>query len=94
MAMYNPPHPGAILVNYLQGKSVTEVALHLGVTRVTLSRILNGKSAISAEMAIRISKVFGTEPEIWLRLQSAHDLWIASRKKIRVKPFPVSGQAA
>ena len=94
MQMYNPAHPGRILVNYLQGRSVTEVARHLGVTRPALSRVLNGKAGISADMALRISEAFGTEPELWLRLQDQRDLWIASRKKrVRVKPLAVSAAA-
>jgi len=55
---------------------------------------LNGKAGISADMALRISEAFGTEPELWLRLQDQRDLWIASRKKrVRVKPLAVSAAA-
>lgn len=90
MRMYNPPHPGRLLAYYVEGRSVTEVARHLGVTRPALSRILNGKAGISAEMALRISEAFNTEPDFWLRLQSQRDLWVASRKKrAKVKPLAV-----
>jgi addiction module HigA family antidote len=68
---------------------VTEVARHLGVTRPALSRILNGKAGISADMALRISEAFNTDPDFWLRLQAQRDLWVASRKKrVKVKPLP------
>jgi len=94
MQMHNPSHPGRILAYYLQDRTVTEVARHLGVTRPALSRVLNGKAGISADMALRILEAFGTEPELWLRLQDQRDLWIASRKKrVRVKPLAVSAAA-
>jgi addiction module HigA family antidote len=86
--MYNPAHPGRLLANYLQDKSVTEVARHLGVTRPALSRVLNGKAGISADMALRISEAFNTEPDFWLRLQAQRDLWVASRKRrAKVRPL-------
>lgn len=88
MQMYNPAHPGRILANYLQGRSVTEVARHLGITRPALSRVLNGKAGISADMALRISEAFNTDAEFWLRLQAQRDLWLASRKRrAKVKPL-------
>jgi addiction module HigA family antidote len=88
MQMYNPAHPGRILANYLQGRSVTEVARHLGITRPALSRVLNGKAGISADMALRISEAFNTDAEFWLRLQAQRDLWVASRKRrAKVKPL-------
>jgi addiction module HigA family antidote len=73
---------------------VTEVARHLGVTRPALSRILNGKAGISADMALRISEAFSTDPDFWLRLQAQRDLWVASRKRRRrVKPLTESAAA-
>lgn len=89
--MHNPAHPGRILARYVEGHTVKQVAEHLGVTRAALSRILNGHAAISAEMAIRIGKVFATDPEVWMRLQMQRDLWQASQKKIKAKPI---GKAA
>jgi addiction module HigA family antidote len=94
MQMFNPSHPGRILAYYLEGRSVTEVARHMGVTRPALSRVLNGKAAVSAEMALRIAEAFSTDPELWLRLQAQRDLWVASQKKRKkVKPLPVSAAA-
>jgi addiction module HigA family antidote len=85
--MYNPPHPGRILANYVTGHTVKDVAAHLGVTRTALSRVLNGHAAISAEMALRIGKTFSTDPQMWLSLQMQRDLWEASQKKIKAKPI-------
>ncbi len=76
MSMKNPPHPGGIVKDCIEelGLSVTEAATILDVTRPTLSRVINGRSAISPEMAIRLSKAFGSTAEMWLRMQSAYDL--------------------
>ena len=81
MRMYNPAHPGKILAYYMQGRSVTEVARHLRVTRPALSRVLNGKAGISADMALRLSEAFQTDPDLWMRLQAQRDLWVASKKR-------------
>ena len=78
MTMCNPPHPGEIIREFCVeplGLTVTQAAESLGVTRKTLSMLLNGKSGISPEMALRLSKVFGRSPEGWLRLQLQYDLW-------------------
>ncbi len=94
MQMYNPSHPGRILAYYLDGRSVTEVARHLGVTRPALSRVLNGKASVSGDMALRISEAFNTDPELWLRLQAQRDIWEASRKRrAKVKPLVQSSAA-
>ncbi len=80
MRMFDPPHPGTVLRDYLGSKSVTEAASHLGVTRATLSRILNGNAGISVEMALRLSDALDTTPELWIGMQSQYDLWQASKK--------------
>jgi addiction module HigA family antidote len=82
MGMHNPPHPGELIKEMCLeplGLSVTRAAESLGVTRKTFSMLLNGKSGISPEMALRLSKVFGRTPEGWLRLQSQYDLWKAKQ---------------
>lgn len=79
--MHNPPHPGLILREYLGKKSVSDAAAHLHVTRVTLSRVLNGKAGISASMALRLAAALGTSPEFWMSMQSQYDLWQARRSK-------------
>lgn len=81
MRMHNPPHPGLILREYLGKIGVSEAANHLRVTRVTLSRVLNGKAGISASMALRLAAALGTSPEFWMNMQSQYDLWQASRRK-------------
>ena len=80
MRMFDPPHPGTVLRDYLGEISVTAAASHLSVTRATLSRILNGNAAVSPEMALRLSEALGTTPELWIGMQSQYDLWQASRK--------------
>lgn len=81
MRMFNPPHPGNVLREYLGSVSVTDAARHLGVTRAALSRILNGSAGISAEMALRLSDALGTSPELWIGMQAQYDLWQASKKR-------------
>lgn len=81
MRMFNPPHPGEVLRDYLGETSVTDAAKHLGVTRVALSRILNGSAGISADMALRLSEALGTSAELWIGMQSQYDLWQASKKR-------------
>ena len=83
MRMFDPPHPGTILRDYLTNVSVTAAAMHLGVTRAALSRILNGNAGISAEMALRLSEALGTSPELWIGMQSQYDLWQASKNRRR-----------
>ena len=79
-AMYNPPHLGMLLDDYLGDISLAEAARRLGVTQATLSRIRHGRSAVSAEMAMRLSLLLGTSPELWLGMQSAYDLWVERQK--------------
>jgi len=90
MLMHNPPHPGKVLKELCLeplGLTVTEAAKGLGVSRKTLSTILNGKSGISPEMAVRLSIAFNTSSESWLNQQSQYDLWQAEqhRKELQVK---------
>jgi addiction module HigA family antidote len=87
MGMHNPPHLGEVIREYLGNISVSAAAQHLGVGRVTLSRVLNGKAAVSPEMSIRLAAAFGTSsPEVWLRMQAQYDLWqIRKRNHIHVE---------
>ena len=89
MKMHNPPHPGEVLRSLCLeplGLTITEAARALGVSRKTLSGILNGRAGISPEMAIRLSLAFDTSAESWLNQQLQYDLWRAerNRKKLRV----------
>lgn len=80
MAMYNPPHPGEFITEVFlapNGISGRELADKLGVAASTLSRVLNGTSRVTPEMALRLSKALGRSPESWLSMQDNHDLWMA-----------------
>lgn len=90
MRMHNPPHPGEVLRELCLrplGLTVTGTATALGVSRKTLSAILNGRSGISPEMAVRLSLAFNTTSESWLNQQVQYDLWQAerNRKRLRVR---------
>ncbi|MBR1375751.1 MAG: HigA family addiction module antidote protein [Cardiobacteriaceae bacterium] len=76
-----PSSPGEILKEWIDGNSITEVAQRLNITGNMLSRILNGKANISAEMAIRLSILLGTSSELWLGMQEQYDLWQAKQRK-------------
>ena len=92
MAKKNPPHPGGIVRRQCLeplGLSVTKAAEGIGVARQTLSELLNERTGISIEMAIRLSKAFGSTPETWLGLRMAYDLWQARAhvEGIKVEKF-------
>lgn len=92
MPMKNPVHPGKIIKHAIDasGLSVTEAADRLGVTRQTLSRVINARTSLSPEMAIRVSKAFGSTVEHWMRMQLAYDLASVEKtaRSIKVKRFP------
>ncbi len=95
MLMHNPPHPGEVLKELCLeplGLTVTEAAKGLGVSRKTLSTILNGKSGISPEMAVRLSIAFNTSSESWLNQQSQYDLWQVEqhRKDLHVSQLSIA----
>jgi addiction module HigA family antidote len=90
--MHNPPHPGEVLREWLDGVTVTDAAQRLGVTRVALSRVLNGAAGISAEMDVRLSKALNTTPGLWYAMQGDYDMWQA-RKKFRGKVQPIRAAA-
>lgn len=81
--MFHPPHPGeALKMLYLEplGLSVSAVAQRLGVERKTISRLVNGHTSVSAEMAMRLAKAFNTSAELWLNKQRGYDLWQARQR--------------
>ena len=81
MNMHNPPHPGKVLREWIpESVSVISAAKALKISRVSLSKILNGNSNISAEMAIRLSQWLGTSSDVWLSMQVKYDLWQAQQK--------------
>ncbi|MDL1865987.1 HigA family addiction module antidote protein [Betaproteobacteria bacterium PRO4] len=83
MSMHNPPHPGEFISDiYLEPNNISgrELAEKLGVATSTLSRVLNGSSCVTPEMALRLSIAIGRTPESWLAMQDAYDLWVARQK--------------
>lgn len=82
--MHNPPHPGEVLKGLCLeplGLTITDAAQALGVSRKTLSSVLNARAGISPEMAIRLSIAFNTSAESWLQQQLQYDLWLAEKKR-------------
>ena len=86
--MHNPPHPGIVLREYLGEMEVSKAATRLNVSRTTLSRVLNGRAGISADMSLRLSDALGTHPAFWSGLQMDYDLWHTSRRRRpKIAPF-------
>lgn len=95
--MHNPPHPGEVLRDGVFGDTgitVTDFAERLGVTRVAVSRVLNGKAAISADMALRLAAALGGSAQSWLHMQANYDLWQAEkllkRKVAKIAPLKLA----
>lgn len=92
--MHNPPHPGEVLQDtVLKMMTVTELAKRLEVSRVALSRVVNGRAAVSAELAIRLAAALGGSAESWMRMQVSYDLW-HTQKKRRPKIRPIDTHRA
>ena len=87
--MHNPAHPGEVLREWLpEGMTVTQAAKELQVSRVTLSKVLNGKGGVTAGMALRLSAWLGTSPDVWLGMQTQYDLWQAEQApQPKIKPL-------
>jgi addiction module HigA family antidote len=95
MPMFNPPHPGGIVKEALESipMTVTEFAEYIGVSRVALSRVLNGRAGITPEMSIKISQAFGQpSTDLWFKMQNAHDFWQAlhTKKRKAVRPLKIA----
>ena len=92
--MYDPPHPGEVLQDtvFAEGRiSVSEFARRLGVSRVAMSRMVNGRAAVSADMALRLAAALGGSAEAWLQMQAAYDLWHAAKKRRpKVQPLKLA----
>lgn len=98
MPIHDPPHPGELIrEDCLEplGLTVTAAARWLGISRQSLSELINGRNGVSAEMAIRLEKAGWSKAETWLRLQTSYDLWQARKRAdaIRVKKFPMPAAA-
>jgi len=93
MTMKNPPHPGLVVLQECvepSGLTITDAAAALGVTRNTLSELVNGKRGISPEMAVRLSRVFGGTEEGWLAQQAQYDLAQVPRDRLKLKRFAIA----
>lgn len=77
--MHNPPHPGEVLREYFGSLTVSDVAVHIGVNRGALQRIVDGAAGISADIAFRLGDAFGTSPEFWAGMQLDYDLYQAGK---------------
>lgn len=79
--MYNPASPGELLREFLGNRTATELAEHIGVTRATISRILNGRTAVTMDLSIRLGEALGLSLDFFSKAQLQYDLWIESQKK-------------
>ena len=86
--MHNPASPGELLREFLGEHTVTELTAHIGVSRATVSRILNGRTAVTVDLSIRLGEALGLSPDFFSRAQLQYDHWNESRKsRPRVKPL-------
>lgn len=86
--MYNPASPGELLREFLGQRTATELAAHIGVARATISRILNGRSAVTVDLSIRLGEALELSPDFFSKAQLQHDLWLESRRKRpRIRPL-------
>jgi addiction module HigA family antidote len=94
MRMHNPPHPGEILKEDVMpelGLTVGQFADHLGISRPHLSKVLNGRAGITAEMDLKLSEALGQPAGLWIRMQATYDLWQADQKpRQHVTPLRVA----
>ena len=92
LRQHNPAHPGTVLRHYLdlEHSSVAAIAAHLRVSRVTLSRVLNGKAGISPAMSLKLAQALGTSAEMWVNMQAKYDLWQARKNhpRLSIRPLP------
>ena len=80
-AMYNPASPGELLREFMGKRTATELARHIGVTRATISRVLNGQTAVTVDLSIRLGEALSLSPDFFSKAQLQYDLWIESQKK-------------
>lgn len=92
MKMHNPPHPGEIIKGLWldpMGASITEAAQAMGISRKTLSKVVNGHGRVTPEMAVRLSIALGSSPESWLGHQIAYDLWQVAQNRDELAVVPL-----
>jgi addiction module HigA family antidote len=86
--MHNPASPGELLKEFLGRRTVTELAEHIGVARATISRIVNGRTAVTMDLSIRLGQALALSPDFFSKAQLQRDLWVESQKKRRkIKPL-------
>jgi antitoxin HicB len=93
MEMFDPPHPGELVQEWIEGlqTNVTQLARHIDVPRPRLAGLVKGQSAITADMALRLAAALGDRPELWMELQVKYDLWQAKHKRMpKIKRFPTA----
>ena len=87
-AMYNPAGPGELLKEFLGDRTVTQLAEHIGVARATISRILNGRTAVTMDLSIRLGEALSLSPDFFSKAQLQYDLWVELQKRRRrIKPL-------
>lgn len=88
MSMHNPASPGELLREFLGDVTITQLAQHIGVARATISRILNGRTAVTTDLSIRLGQALSLSPDFFSKAQLQYDLWIESQKKRpKIKPL-------
>jgi addiction module HigA family antidote len=88
MTMHNPASPGELLKEFLGNTTVSELARHIGVTRATVSRVLNGRTSVSMDLSIRLGQALSLSPDFFSKAQLQYDLWIETQKKRpKIKPL-------
>jgi antitoxin HigA-1 len=86
--MYNPSSPGELLKEFIGTRTIQEVAEHIGVTRATLSRIINGRNGVTVDVSIRLGEALNLSPDFFSKAQLQYDLWTESqRKRRKIKPL-------
>jgi antitoxin HigA-1 len=86
--MYNPASPGELLREFLGDRSATELAQHIGVARATISRLLNGRTAVTVDLSIRLGEALSLSPDFFSKAQLQYDMWIESqRRRRKIKPL-------
>ena len=87
-AMHNPASPGELLKEFLGGITATRLAEHIGVTRATISRVINGRTSVTTDLSIRLGQALSLSPDFFSKAQLQYDLWIESqRKRPKIKPL-------
>lgn len=88
ITVHKHPHPGEVLKEYLRDVTIQDAADALGVTRAALSRVVNCRAGISADMALRLAALLGTSPDMWINMQAGYELWKASQhERPTIKPL-------